>query len=569
MLCLNTHRVPVSNFFTHRVDTSGMKNIRRIFAIVICCAAIGTQAHAALTPEQRTRDAQQMIDLFTHRYGPMSWKREYLHLDFAAMSRTLLQRAAAVTNDLDFYEALIAFVSGFQDAHVSITLPSTYRALLGFDIAAFGTDYLITDINRDLLPETTFPFHAGDTVTHFDGRPIDTMARAIAQYDASGSRAFDRRAGAALLTTRSQSKIPHLPTGFANITIRARESGIARTVAIAWTFRGTPLADFTESTIGKALAAVITPPLPPVEVYQKAPLFAQWPQFVERNTAPFLSGVIVLGELRIGFIRPHTWSNLDNSQVIAQFEKDIAYFNTHTDALILDQTNNPGGNICLGERIAEFFIDEPIVGTRFRIKPTRTWIKSFEAELDDLPEDARRLQKALVAQIRQAAENGAELTDPIPLCSASGMLEPHVVKNADGTPLQDDARHPRTLTYQHPVLLLIDTAACSTGDMFPALLQDAGAATLFGERTVGCGGNVTSVDYLGFSDITVRITLSLAVRSKTIVSDRGVATQYLENVGVMPDIPYAVTGADYLDGGTKYRAAVEAAVRRLVQHNLQ
>ena len=44
--------------------------------------------------------------------------------------------------------------------------------------------------------------------------------------------------------------------------------------------------------------------------------------------------------------------------------------------------------------------------------------------------------------------------------------------------------------YDKPLLVLTDEFSTSAGDVFPALLQDAGRGKLFGYRTAGAGGSV-------------------------------------------------------------------------------
>jgi len=97
------------------------------------------------------------------------------------------------------------------------------------------------------------------------------------------------------------------------------------------------------------------------------------------------------------------------------------------------------------------------------------------------------------------------------------------------------------------------------------LLQDAGVAKIFGWRTRGAGGNVRPVGPFGNSDIRISITESLMWREKPVDLGEGRTTNYIENVGVVPDYPYDVTLDDFLNGYKGYRAAIETALRDMLK----
>jgi C-terminal processing protease CtpA/Prc len=119
-------------------------------------------------------------------------------------------------------------------------------------------------------------------------------------------------------------------------------------------------------------------------------------------------------------------------------------------------------------------------------------------------------------------------------------------------------------TYTKPLLILVDAMSASMGEVFPAILQDPGRALVFGERTMGAGGNVVPVGPLGTSDILVTVTESLIWRSRKVALADGTTTRYLENIGIIPDYPYEITLEDFLFGFEGYRAAIERALTSMI-----
>lgn len=208
----------------------------------------------------------------------------------------------------------------------------------------------------------------------------------------------------------------------------------------------------------------------------------------------------------------------------------------------------------LVDAAASFFTNTPQQGMLFQLRPTRAWLNQYEKEyLSEKNDWNKRIIKREINAIRKALESGQELTDPVALgMDPQGTLRP--VKTESG----------KTVTYTKPVLLLINGQSCSGGDAFPAIMQDMGVATLFGERTIGCGGSVRDQDVLNYSDLTVRFTHSMMVRAKPVTLPDGTQTNYIENVGVIPDIPYEFSEKDFYNDYENYRQAVEKAVLDLI-----
>jgi C-terminal processing protease CtpA/Prc len=118
-----------------------------------------------------------------------------------------------------------------------------------------------------------------------------------------------------------------------------------------------------------------------------------------------------------------------------------------------------------------------------------------------------------------------------------------------------------SITFNKPILLLVDELAGSCGDILPALMKENKTATLFGERTIGLGGNVEQVITLPNSQISVNLTRGLFfVFNPTGEYDMKNA---VENNGVTPDIHYQHTVKDVRAGYVEYFKSLSKAATAL------
>lgn len=549
--------------------------IKRIVSLVILCTLMSSASFAELTAEQRVRDAQSVIDLFQHRYAPMPWKEELYGINYEIMGEELLASARAASSDEEFYQAIALYLGTFQDAHVQYSFPTSYRMVLGIDADDIGGDVIITYIARDLLPERVFPFNVGDRIAAIDGVPVDDLRAELMLTDSIGTPRADARNAAQNLVWRDQYKFPLMPEGSASITIEPFDGSSPSTVVIPWHQGGMPLAPIasTSMDLGRSKAAMTTPRQELTalgrlrtimssvgankfrgEMEIDAPPFMLWSDFRRIEDSPLFAGTFSAGGKQIGFIRIETFSESDErmNRIFDFLRRTIPRLQDTTDALILDLTRNGGGDLCYGEALAGYFIGQPIPGVATRIKPTRTWVTDFEWMLEAVEGDDLVILLNMIEETRRALIKGNALTEPMRLCAPLDHVPPATAWDSVEK------------TYTKPLLILVDALSASMGEIFPAMLQDPGRALIFGERSMGAGGNVVPVGPLGNSDIMVSITESLIWRSRKVTLADGTTTRYLENIGVIPDYPYDMTIEDFLFGYEGYRAAIESALKNMI-----
>jgi len=181
----------------------------------------------------------------------------------------------------------------------------------------------------------------------------------------------------------------------------------------------------------------------------------------------------------------------------------------------------------------------------------RRWVynlRTWAVELDQMNEPNDAQYYRLGAEIiDNAMDQGLSMTAaPMPLAGAETV--------------SGDAQY----TWQKPILVLADELAGSCGDIFPMLMQRGGTAKVFGQRTMGLGGNVESVVTLPNSQASVRLTRGLFVTYEA--GGEYTDSDIVENNGVTPDIPHKLSLIDFRRGFVDYMTKMsDAAVAQIAE----
>lgn len=516
------------------------------------------------TVVQRVRFAQQIIDEFSHRYAMLAWKEQHLGIHFADVAAALIHDVANAGSNLEYYEGLRRFAAKWHDGHVGITPLSTLRSDLGFNVNWFGHSVLITHVDRAQLPFSEFPFRYGDALIAIDGVPVTTKMQELAQTLPFATELAGRSDAASFLTHRPQKWFQSLPQGRTLLRMHSVKRNRDEDIAVYWTVQGTPLADesmpetvpteFVTTLLHGSKAATTAVH----DARKNLPSFSLWPELVVLQDQPVLAGILPTENLRIGYLRIHSWlpKELGDQE---QLRKNIAQlivadFST-TDALILDMTDNGGGNYCHAQEVASFLFATANADLQMQMRA----IRSIAFPLEDALKNAKTPeQRALITQqltaVQSAMQQGLPLTAPIAACTYSGRLGP--MTNADGT----------VISYDKPVLVLLNRNSASATEFMSAALQDAGRAVVLGETSAGLGGEVVTQENWGPSDITTRITDAVLIRNRAITLADGSTTRMIENIGVIPDVPYEWTELDLQDDFANYRQAIVKTVEVLLKH---
>ncbi len=537
---------------------------------------LATLSWAQLSPQQRQQDFLGLAGLYNKQYGPYEWKRQLFGFDMLNV-QPWLARIAAAKDDLEYLDICQEYTASLRDGHVFFQIPSNFSAqtLLAVDI--YDGKVLIETIGRGAFPLAAFPFVRGDEIVSLDGVPVNEVLTALERYAGSGANPrANRRSAADFLFFRPQSRFPLAVNLGDRLTFGVRRRG-AETVELyetPWIKSGEPLRTLgllptlSGSRAARLMADGQAPQRmttegpawrqmlwelghsaddhspadldPTVEVFHgvtgrsaTVPYYTLPANFVRRigtsNADNFLTGTYTANGKRIGYIRIPRMSPNNFTLALQQFTAEIIFLEANTDGLVVDVTRNPGGIIEYGHSLAEYFVTVPTGAVGFQLRATAARISSISNQLvffraTGAPDWAITLYENVLKDLKTAYGENRGLTGTLPLDRPYLELYPAV--DANGRP---------TL-YTKPMIVLMDEFSVSTADLFPAVLQDAGRAKIVGYRSGGLGGTNGGFYSGVYSETNAGVTFGLMVRPKSVAADGFPATQYIENVGVRPDI---------------------------------
>ncbi len=570
-----------------------------------------------LKKQQMIEDLQVIKHHFEVGYAPCQWKDESFGW---SLERSCQEAKEKILNTpristKQFQIILKNFVQTMQDYHVGINFISTEKAVLPFQVKGAANRYFITWVDQYKLPN----IEVGDELIEFNNEPIAAVIAALKKEHGRQTNDLTDQALAEIsLTERKGSLGEIVPKGAVTIKILPKQNNYfkAQTHQLIWSYQAesinNPL-DYNlcklSCTKNKVLAdyKLTMAPLCRIDNSHKSALnpLCDGNLGASKGFLPDL-GVILWkngqnkqlvaksGALKasidwhayiynhpsigpVGYIRiPHYDINEFD---VEEFGKIVSYMEGNTHALIIDQTNNFGGFLNFQYEIASILATKPLLTPHHQLKITQKEVYNAYRELDIIkffeyqsaPADmdwdeenyAKENSKHKIAEIAEGYRRllflknynesiiedwnaGQVLTRPTPLLGVD-MIHPH-------------ARH----HYRKPKILLINEMCFSGADIMAAMLQDSNTdgnmeALLFGTRTAGAGGFVKTFEFPNRHGIKFcSYTASLAHRANSMK---------IENVGVSPDLEYAISIADLQNDYEEYVTVLNKVIEAWLQVN--
>lgn len=547
------------------------------YRIIALSLAVSAMCSGQMTKDQKVADFLQLASTYAINYGPVQWKRDALHVDILNIGDWMNQ-AANSADDLAFYEVCVAYVASLNDAHDAFGVPSDFDAFLGFSVDIFDGKFLIDFIDRTQLSGRKYPFQIGDELVSIDGMAAADLLQSFLVYGVSANDVSTRRFAALFLTDRNQGYMPHAhQIGDTATVVINMQVGGTRTFTIPWAKTGTPLT-FVGPVISPFLSgAGVTQEAAPLDYMaplrrlrnmrlpgKKAitgfddpnPIFALPTGFqIRMGTGQFdfyYSGTFTAQGLTIGYLRIPDFGFEDTINL----EKELAYMQANTDGLIVDVMRNPGGDPCVAESAAAHLIPNVFRSIGLEIRATRGWVVGFtqalqSAQAAGAPDAVIQQLQNLLQQVETAYATPSGRTPPLPICDASLDVPPAADSNGN------------MIAYTKPVMLLTDEITASAAEAFAATMQDNQGALLFGARTMGAGGNVNTYPVTTYSFSNSTVTESLMSRKNPVITGDFPTANYVENIGVRPDVQQEYMTIDNLrnNGATFVQAFSDAMVQ--------
>ncbi len=574
-----------------------MKMISLLLAVSTMVAPLAAKATGdrKQTIKEKMMDNLDIIkDSFAVTYAPATWKKTYCDWDLEEqieLSKIKIQETEDITLK-DFYRIVRNFFSSTHDYHVRVSFYSTEAAFLPFRVHGTKGKYYIAWKIPEFFTGFDTPLSVGDEILLFDNRPVDDVIKKIVAEESGGFCSLTDQALAEYqLTFRNGCSAHVVPEGPVSITVRHAGTTKVTTYHLSWIYLPEEVAPLDSLSASSKNRMNHPKPLGKHPFFHRemcTPVYENYKMWsLKRDHAinkvlkksqliPFSQEIEedcflgardscfpILGRMKwqsadenpfqayvfenpegrsIGFIRLPDY--LGESAEVKKFAEIITIMEIGTDALIVDQTNNPGGFLHYLYALASMLSDKPLIFPKHRMALTQEDI-FYAIELQYLLETVD--DDASARDCLGKTITGYPVTYELAQCmltfcqvivneweSGRRLTHPIFPYGLDQT-----VPHPR-VHYTKPILFLVNQLAFSGGDFMPAILQDNRRAVVMGTKTAGAGGFTFSHAYpnlLGIKEYS--LTASIAQRMNK---------DPIEDLGVTPDHIVEMTRKD-LEGG--------------------
>ncbi|MDP6944288.1 MAG: protease-like activity factor CPAF [Myxococcota bacterium] len=556
-----------------------------------------TPVAAGPTPAQR----QMLFGLdtvhgaFDAAYAPKDWKKIHSGWDLdqeIARAKKRVMANPSITLP-EYRKILNDFFDSPKDYHVGVRFLSTESAELPFGVIGVQGRYFVSWMKKSKLPQDV-DFQVGDEVVRFGGEPIAQVIARLKRDRGGNTSETDQRLAERDLTRREARRgmvVPQGPVsvGYIDADGQRHSEWIPwkyeeETITLPGMSRGggeptlepEPIETMDFDPVLMAGAVTMDPVArrrasdgrDPQAMGSREgflPLIGERLQWRAAQNLLFHAYVSTNDQgVRIGFIRIPTYSPKGLMEYAQAASVIIAEFERRADVMVIDQTNNGGGMVMYMLGLLSMLTDRPMALPKERVTLTasdvsrnREWAQWLERIRT--PSQLRHVRGAqrfdigvflhgYAIDMRWTRTMHEVATFKISEWQAGRTYtQPTYLAGIDHI-----APHPAA-HFTKPIIVLTNAEDFSCADFFPAILQDSGRALIMGSRTAGAGGYVHTVSYppnmLGIESF--RMTGSLAER---------INHQPIENLGVQPDVPYALTVEDIKGGYKAYARAINDVI---------
>jgi C-terminal processing protease CtpA/Prc len=530
-----------------------------------------------------------MKTVYRAEYAPAAWKKKFTGYDLDTEFNKAIAAVQANPNLTlkDARTILKNFVYAMRDYHTSISFVSTEAASLGFTLKSAGGKFFIVYIDRNKLSEASFPFHVGDELVSVDGK---TAAQAVAEVQVQipeNVPGTDQALAELRFTNRSAARGYEVPQGPVTLGIKAKGSDQVSQIQLIWDY--VPERISPRGALGSSTGADLFKD--GVDVTGQSSLFRPWMNAAVADAAPadnpytlgtrksflpdlgtkvwesgddnFFNAYIYKTDDRklVGYVRIASYVAPDFTKALADFAKIVGLFQATTDAMIIDEVNNPGGSVFYLYSLASMLTDQPLKTPLHRMSITQGDIADALNAISRLQgvkndEEAKKAIKPDELDGYPASYEFARFTVSYAQFLVSEwragrkLTQPYWIGGVDHI-------NPAATRYSKPILVLTNHLDFSGGDFFPTILQDNKRVTILGSRTAGAGGYV--------NDVKIQNNVGIdAFRCTESIAER-VDGNPIENLGVKPDLEYEMTEADLTQNYSPYIKAIQSAAASLVK----
>lgn len=468
---------------------------------------------------------------------------------------------------LEFRNDIVALIRSARDYHLEIAIEATSRATLPFTVRT------VSDANRVWRTLVTWvepgsplasEIAIGDEIVSFNGRTVANELLSLFAIPKYQNKMSAIRWAESLLTDRAALRGDFVPRESVRIGVKKQDSNQLKELKVSWNYtkEDVPVPQLTPGTLYQArvpFAPVMNPWIKGARFSYVPPLGT--PILTSDPQSPFHAYIFSHDGKNYGYVRIASFKSKSPEASVFEFKRWMSLFQLKADAIILDVTNNPGGDVSFMYALTSVLTDRPLEPLLFQkkisfddVRRAAVVIKLAANVVDD--KTARLyfgntllgypITRSMVASLVKEAqlvqktwESGKTLTPPT-FIEGIEVIEPHPASD-------EDKKLGRPPVYTKPILLLTDESSLSSAEFFAAVLKDNKRATVLGigGSTSGAGGTIREVRFPNAFGIRhLVITDSIAYRRNG---------KMIEEFGVEPDITYTLTVGDIRNGRAELR----------------
>ncbi len=523
-------------------------------------------------------DFDQITASFRGLYGAMVRKEKKYGFKYDALVSDYRSRVQRARTEAQYRGIFQEFISRFQDAHVSLSMELVNDNSHAFRIPLGVMPVEDTFVVYRVGAAAGDQVKVGDELLAIDGKSPKDLAAGFLKYVGTPNALSSAHIAAARLTSRSVYLSKGIKNGApAKLRLRGAD-GVERDGIVAWaeaphllpplppppqagksgprtmTAASSLTAEVTREELGKMGARVpffmtdavkaslgITAEVKPSAVALAK--FGLTPDVAAQ--IDYFAATYTLNGKKVLLFRLPDYTPADGGAALNYIRALFDEQQSQVDALVVDETHNPGGSVAFAFGVVSLLAPKTVNSMVQQMHGDRLWIQSFADASNQVaqsdPNDplvAVFMKDAHLVDDAYSAKK--PLSVPLPMFTATPTLDP-------------DAAH-----WTKPFMMLTDELSVSCADFVPLLVQANGLAPLFGQRTMGGGGNVEQVATLTNTQGQLSISRGLG----TVYDPTGVypESRIIEDNGVTPDVSYSHTLADFRAGYLAYVTAFNASL---------
>jgi Peptidase family S41 len=552
---------------------------------VMACSSADTTRDGTDTSEVRAisnaealADFDEIATSFRGLYGAMDRKQQKYGFEFDALVSDYRARVKDARTEAEYRGIFQEFISRFQDAHVSLSMELASDKSRAFRLPVSVMPVEDTFVVYGVGQAAGTDVKIGDELLAIDGKSPRAIAADALKYVGMPNALSAAHVAASRITSRpvyasnglkdgapatlhlrgadgtthdavvTWSEVPHLVPPIAAAP-QAGKSGPHSMIAAS-----ASAAEITTAELSKMGAripffmtdAVKTSLGTTAEVKPSAAALAKFGLTADQAGAiDYFAATYTVNGKKVLLFRIPDYEPADESASLNYIRALFDDQASQVDALVVDETHNPGGSISFAFGVVSLLAKNTVNGMVQEMHADRLWIQSFADASNQVAQGSPNdpFAAALMADsqlVDRAYSANKTLSVPMPMFSPTPTLDA-------------DAAH-----WTKPVMMLTDELSVSCADFVPLLIQANGVGPLFGQRTMGGGGNVEQVATLTNTQGQLSISRGLG----TVYDPTGAypESRFIEDNGVTPDVSYSHTLADFRAGYVAYVNAFNATL---------